>query len=540
MNYIPRKLIRPQNQANRQKKQVRTIKRKVLSSLTLASTMLPILVNIASVQADENLQSSVVTSVTDASQIKTGNEFIDTIAPSATYLAQNYDLYASVMIAQAVLESGSGTSGLASAPYYNLFGIKGSYQGNFVTMSTQEQASDGTYTTIDASFRSYPSYAESLEDYAQLLATDFYQGARKSVAQNYAEATNFLTGRYATSLSYAQSLNSIIELYDLTRFDNADGSSAGVLSLANESNIATQTSSKIYTVVEGDTLNSIAMTYSTTVENLISTNGLVSDIIEIGQKIVINQVKRALVTDEERQAAEEQLYTIQSGDTLSEIAYAHGISLEDLMSWNGLTESLIYPDNQLIVKQADPEAQNKLKIRESQLSLESDYTGELFNLPQFDNFSYNIKGDLEQYQVDYFSNDVWQATLQKRTYSDIETATIVNGLFDIDGKEQTLEDGSIVKITTGTTLSNLRYSENQLSINIINQVDDDSIDYFKDDVKAKSLELMDKINQSVHSEVVLRINLTKDDVTRYAVSWREGNVVYTFLEQDLDRLIANL
>ncbi len=540
MNYIPRKLIRPQNQANRQKKQVRTIKRKVLSSLTLASTMLPILVNIASVQADENLQSSVVTSVTDASQIKTGNEFIDTIAPSATYLAQNYDLYASVMIAQAVLESGSGTSGLASAPYYNLFGIKGSYQGNFVTMSTQEQASDGTYTTIDASFRSYPSYAESLEDYAQLLATDFYQGARKSVAQNYVEATNFLTGRYATSLSYAQSLNSIIELYDLTRFDNADGSSAGVLSLANESNIATQTSSKIYTVVEGDTLNSIAMTYSTTVENLISTNGLVSDIIEIGQKIVINQVKRALVTDEERQAAEEQLYTIQSGDTLSEIAYAHGISLEDLMSWNGLTESLIYPDNQLIVKQADPEAQNKLKIRESQLSLESDYTGELFNLPQFDNFSYNIKGDLEQYQVDYFSNDVWQATLQKRTYSDIETATIVNGLFDIDGKEQTLEDGSIVKITTGTTLSNLRYSENQLSINIINQVDDDSIDYFKDDVKAKSLELMDKINQSVHSEVVLRINLTKDDVTRYAVSWREGNVVYTFLEQDLDRLIANL
>ena len=456
MNYIPRKLIRPQNQANRQKKQVRTIKRKVLSSLTLASTMLPILVNIASVQADENLQSSVVTSVTDASQIKTGNEFIDTIAPSATYLAQNYDLYASVMIAQAVLESGSGTSGLASAPYYNLFGIKGSYQGNFVTMSTQEQASDGTYTTIDASFRSYPSYAESLEDYAQLLATDFYQGARKSVAQNYVEATNFLTGRYATSLSYAQSLNSIIELYDLTRFDNADGSSAGVLSLANESNIATQTSSKIYTVVEGDTLNSIAMTYSTTVENLISTNGLVSDIIEIGQKIVINQVKRALVTDEERQTAEEQLYTIQSGDTLSEIAYAHGISLEDLMSWNGLTESLIYPDNQLIVKQADPEAQNKLKIRESQLSLESDYTGELFNLPQFDNFSYNIKGDLEQYQVDYFSNDVWQATLQKRTYSDIETATIVNGLFDIDGKEQTLEDGSIVKITTGTTLSNLR------------------------------------------------------------------------------------
>ncbi|WP_369598788.1 glucosaminidase domain-containing protein, partial [Enterococcus sp. S86.2] len=38
---------------------------------------------------------------------------------AASQIAQENDLYASVMIAQAVLESGNGSSVLAQAPYYN-------------------------------------------------------------------------------------------------------------------------------------------------------------------------------------------------------------------------------------------------------------------------------------------------------------------------------------------------------------------------------------------------------------------------------------
>ena len=41
------------------------------------------------------------------------------------------------MIAQAILESGSGESQLAKEPYYNLFGVKGSFQGNSVSFSTK-------------------------------------------------------------------------------------------------------------------------------------------------------------------------------------------------------------------------------------------------------------------------------------------------------------------------------------------------------------------------------------------------------------------
>lgn len=64
--------------------------------------------------------------------------FIDSIASSAQSLANENDLYASVMIAQAIVESGWGKSTLSAAPNYNLFGIKGNYQGQSVTMPTSE------------------------------------------------------------------------------------------------------------------------------------------------------------------------------------------------------------------------------------------------------------------------------------------------------------------------------------------------------------------------------------------------------------------
>ena len=65
-------------------------------------------------------------------------EFIEEIGEDARLIGQENGLYASVMIAQAILESGSGNSGLARKPNYNLFGIKGSYQGEAVEMATME------------------------------------------------------------------------------------------------------------------------------------------------------------------------------------------------------------------------------------------------------------------------------------------------------------------------------------------------------------------------------------------------------------------
>lgn len=103
-----------------------------------------------------------------------GEQFIGMIGEIARDLAGENDLYASVMLAQAILESNEGKSGLASAPYFNLFGVKGKYQNESVKFETLEDDGKGNMTTLVAEFRKYPSYEASLQDYVNLLREGFH------------------------------------------------------------------------------------------------------------------------------------------------------------------------------------------------------------------------------------------------------------------------------------------------------------------------------------------------------------------------------
>lgn len=150
------------------------------------------------------------------------HQFIETIAPIAVELSEARDLYPSVTIAQAVLESQSGTSGLAGHPSYNLFGVKGNYNGNSVTLPTYEDDGKGNHYLVNAAFRAYPSWRASLEDYVAILEQPMYYGVRVSRTSSYKEATVFLTGRYATDTLYYAKLNNLIESYNLTKYDKGN------------------------------------------------------------------------------------------------------------------------------------------------------------------------------------------------------------------------------------------------------------------------------------------------------------------------------
>lgn len=146
-------------------------------------------------------------------------QFISNIAPSAQQLANAYDLYPSVMIAQAIHESNYGQSGLGMYPYYNLFGIKGAYNGQSVALQTWEDDGQGNAYHIVDNFRVYPSYYESLADYVGVVRQPWFSGAWRSNTGSYADATAALTGTYATDTAYAGKLNYIIELHGLTQYD---------------------------------------------------------------------------------------------------------------------------------------------------------------------------------------------------------------------------------------------------------------------------------------------------------------------------------
>lgn len=163
-------------------------------------------------KADEQAYSLMTPTLTQ-------RQFIERLGPLARKVSQKHDLYASVMIAQAALESNWGQSQLSQA-HHNLFGIKGTWHGQGVSMMTNE-CLHGQNTLVGGMFKSYDSWRDSLTDYAIILDQPFYAGVHRGRTNSYRQATRYLTGRYATDPRYDRKLNQLIDAYQLTRFDQS-------------------------------------------------------------------------------------------------------------------------------------------------------------------------------------------------------------------------------------------------------------------------------------------------------------------------------
>jgi flagellum-specific peptidoglycan hydrolase FlgJ len=145
--------------------------------------------------------------------------FIDQIAAGAMVTQQRYGVPAAVTIAQAIDESGWGQSGLATRDH-NLFGMKGTGPAGSDLQPTQE-FENGQMVSVSASFRVYRDIAESIEDHGKLLATSGYYThamAQRHDPNSFAAA---LTGIYATDPQYGAKLVSLMQQYDLYRYDSA-------------------------------------------------------------------------------------------------------------------------------------------------------------------------------------------------------------------------------------------------------------------------------------------------------------------------------
>ena len=154
----------------------------------------------------------------------TNNEFINKIGSMAHEDMQKTKILASLTIAQAILESNWGRSSLSVEPNNNLFGIKGEYNGNYVTLPTKEYE-NGRWVTINAKFKKYPSWRESIRDHSDLFnRLDRYKNLRGCT--DYKLACRYVReDGYATDPSYTNKLISLIETYNLNKFDTGTSSS---------------------------------------------------------------------------------------------------------------------------------------------------------------------------------------------------------------------------------------------------------------------------------------------------------------------------
>jgi peptidoglycan hydrolase-like protein with peptidoglycan-binding domain len=149
---------------------------------------------------------------------RTGNLFIDSISSDAIRTQQQMNIPASVTIAQAILESGWGKSGLSRVAN-NYFGIKGTGPAGYIVLPTAEYL-NGKWVTINSRFRKYHSAEESFTDHAQF----FYDNGRYAEALRHTDdpyrfAREIHRAGYATAPNYSDALIKIIRSYNLTMFD---------------------------------------------------------------------------------------------------------------------------------------------------------------------------------------------------------------------------------------------------------------------------------------------------------------------------------
>lgn len=143
--------------------------------------------------------------------------FLDSIHDGAISTWKQYGVLPSLTAAQAIIESGWGQSSLASQ-YHNLFGIKGSYNGHSVTLPTRE-VYGGQSVIINDAFRAYDNNSQSVQDHGYfLVANSRYHNLLWKT--NYRDVTYLIRADgYATDPSYTTTLNSVIERYGLTAWD---------------------------------------------------------------------------------------------------------------------------------------------------------------------------------------------------------------------------------------------------------------------------------------------------------------------------------
>lgn len=258
--------------------------------------------------------------------------FIKEISSHAVAIQKKHRLLPSLIIAQACLESGFGSSRLAKEGK-NLFGIKGTYNGSFVEMNTKEWDRKTGWFSVKAKFRKYPSWQDSIEDHALL----FVHGLSREKSNRYKALigeTDYKkasmavkTAGYATNPDYPQLLNRIIEQYNLTQYDNH---------VKHTNSSATPHS---YTVKQGDTLATISHRYGTTVQAIARENRIdYPDLIFPGQLLSLP-------------ISEPEYYHVQKGDTLSEIAAYYNTTAARLADLNQLTDpDRIYPGQKIHIK----------------------------------------------------------------------------------------------------------------------------------------------------------------------------------------------
>lgn len=258
------------------------------------------------------------------------SEFIPTIAPlvQAENKKRGNPLFSSVVIAQAICESGWGQSKIMMKANA-IFGIKATsnWKGKVYNANTQECYDGVSYTNITACFRAYDNLQESISDYFDLiLGLSRYSKAINSNSPLEC-ITAIKNGGYATSPTYINTIMSIINSNDLTKYDVVENVENSV---NNTNNVD----------IEQMARDVIAGKYGNGQERKDKLCNIYDQVQARVNEILLG-----------KKVSQETIYIVKSGDTLSEIAQKFNTTYQKIAKDNNISNpNLIYPNQKLVIK----------------------------------------------------------------------------------------------------------------------------------------------------------------------------------------------
>jgi len=214
-------------------------------------------------------------------------QYVRKYAPLAVLEMHKYDIPASITLAQGILESGNGRSQLASKSN-NHFGIKChvGWKGEKVYHDDDEKGECfRKYKFVETSYEDHSEFLSGRRRYANLfkLRKTDYKGWAKGLKK----------AGYATDKKYPNKLIKIIqeyELYEFDKFTERDLKRGKRESAKRPKKPVVKVKKSIpnyYQVRKGDTLYSIARKFNTTVALIKEVNGLNTNTLSIGQRILL-------------------------------------------------------------------------------------------------------------------------------------------------------------------------------------------------------------------------------------------------------------
>jgi len=226
----------------------------------------------------------------------TAISYIERFKQIAIREMNNSGIPASITLAQGILESGNGSSELALQGN-NHFGIKCTPDWKGKTMLKDDDQKDDC-------FRVYKTPEESFKDHTEFLKRKRYAPLFELDKNDYRGwAIGLKNAGYATNPRYAELLISLIERYNLNRFDRLE---TGNEKIIREDKVLTEIAKniplekkeeasqagvtmKIHEVKSGDTIESISKLYALSIDQIKLLNGLEDMNLKPGQLLVVSK-----------------------------------------------------------------------------------------------------------------------------------------------------------------------------------------------------------------------------------------------------------